>query len=292
MQRLKYSMIFIIILLSINIGFLNAGEIIYEAMPSNILGYNWPLHIYIPEGYQQDSRTEYPTLFLLHGSNGKETDFDRIFPLIDSLILTKQVPPLIAVTPATGTSWWVDGREKFETAFIKELIPYVSNKYHLVESRTARVVAGFSMGGYGALRYGLAYPEIFGGAILLSPAIYEKLPPAGSSARTSGVFGIPFSDSVWIARNFSTILPDYIQQEHRVSFFISAGDDDWNHEEGVEYNVEQQVVHLYGMLNKKYRNPAELRIVNGSHNWKLWRPLFYEGLLYISRVLPTFLVSE
>jgi len=152
----------------------------------------------------------------------------------------------------------VDGSNPWETAFIKELIPYVTRKYHLTDHRDGRCVAGFSMGGYGALRYGLRYPELFSSAILLSPAIYNGLPPKESSARSSGAFGNPFQAALWNDRNYPAILQDYLKQENQVFFFISAGDDDWNHPEGFHYNIEQQVVLLYGLLNKKNNNPAEL----------------------------------
>lgn len=271
---------------------LTAGEIRTEAVPSSVLGYDWPVRIYIPVGFEQETEKKYPALFLLHGSGGNETDWDRIFPVLDSLIASQQIPALVAVAPASGTSWWVDGFKYFELAFISDLIPYVSRKYHLCEERTVHIIAGFSMGGYGALRYGLTYPEIFGGSILLSPSIYDGLPPAGSSARNSGAFGLPFSAERWKVRNFTTIMPDYVRQAQPVCFFIGVGDDDWNHAEGIEYNIEQQAVRLYGLLNKKHHNPAELRIIDGGHDWDVWQPLFVEGLLYMIRTLPFFQITE
>ena len=45
------------------------------------------------------------------------------------------------------------------------------------------------MGGYGALRYSLAHPDLFGAAIVLSPAVYFPEPPSDSSTREFGAFG-------------------------------------------------------------------------------------------------------
>ena len=39
------------------------------------------------------------------------------------------------------------------------------------------------MGGYGALRFALKYPDMFAAAALLSPAIYDPVPPENSGAR-------------------------------------------------------------------------------------------------------------
>jgi S-formylglutathione hydrolase FrmB len=49
------------------------------------------------------------------------------------------------------------------------------------------VIGGESMGGFGALRFALKYPELFAAAALMSPAIYVPEPPPYFSAR-SGAF--------------------------------------------------------------------------------------------------------
>jgi S-formylglutathione hydrolase FrmB len=93
------------------------------------------------------------------------------------------------VMPDAGTSWFVDAREKMESAVIDDLIPEVERTLRVLKSRDGRLIGGLSMGGYGALRFALKYPESFAAAALLSPAIYDPLPPPNSSARTVGVFG-------------------------------------------------------------------------------------------------------
>lgn len=270
----------------------DGGEILTDTLFSSMPGEDWPVRVWLPDGYDADSENLWPVLFLLHGSGGDIHDWDFVFPLMDSLIREKIIAPFVAVSPASGTSWWVDGKKPFESAFIRELIPYVTEKFNLSHNRDFRCIAGFSMGGYGALRYGLMYPELFGSAILLSPAIYNSLPPKESSARSSGAFGNPFRSGVWKKRNYPAILPDYLKKGNPVFFFIGAGDDDWNHPEGFQYNVEQQAVLLYGIMNKKHKIPAELRIVNGGHNWKLWKPLLVEGLKQIPDHSPGFSVSQ
>lgn len=277
--RIKLNFIVVIILISTAA---KGGEIISLNIPSDVLQRDWPVHVFLSEGFrtlEQDAVR--PLLCLLHGSHGDEGDWDHIFPLLDSLVMSGDLPPLAAVAPASGTSWWVDGKEAFETAFIRELIPYMQTRYACTDSRDARVLAGFSMGGYGALRYALKYPGLFSSAILLSPALYKVLPPDGSSARSSGAFGSPFSDELWTRRNYPAVLEEYLQQDKKVFLFISAGDDDWHHKEGLRYDMEQQTVLLYGIMRKVHQNPAELRIVNGGHDWKLWLPLFIEGLSFL-----------
>jgi hypothetical protein len=78
--------------------------------------------------------------------------------------------------------------EKVETAFVLDLIPHIDATYRTLPTRSARAIAGYSMGGYAATRYPLAHPELFSAAIILSPAVYIPLPPSDSSARQFGLW--------------------------------------------------------------------------------------------------------
>ena len=255
-------------------------------LESSTLQRTWNCKIQLPDGYD-DTDTRYTTIYLLHGSGGDENDWDEGLDIVDSLIKAKAIPPFITVSPSSGTSWWVDGRERFESAVINELIPRIDADYRTISSREGRVVAGFSMGGYGALRYALLYSHLFDAAILLSPAIYAELLPGGSSARSSGAFGDPFNPQLWEASNYPSLLRIYREKKLPVSIYIACGDDDWNHEEGFRFNVEQQSTLLYGELRKNLASPAELRIMDGGHSWKVWKKAFTEGLHYVSDVMST-----
>lgn len=260
------------------------GTTTVEEFESETLGRSWAYSIYLPDGYE-GSNLEYPVIYLLHGSGGDETSWNEGIAVIDRLIEDGTIPPTIAVAPASGRSWWTDSIEPFETATVQDLIPEIDSSYRTVESREGRGIAGFSMGGYGALRYALVYPDVFGAAVLLSPALYDDQPPPDSSARSTGAFGDPFEPELWTERNYPATLESYAEGEHEVPVFIAVGDDDWNEPAGWEYNVEYQSVRLYERLNKETGSPAELRVVNGAHDWELWEPMFAEGLEYMFETL-------
>ena len=247
---------------------------------------DWKYKVYLPAGYHDNKEFKYPVVYLLHGSDGDEHDWDFIYPILDSLIVSKDIPPMISVSPSTGTSWWVNSESiPYESAFFQDLIPEIDNNFRTISKKEARGIVGFSMGGYGTLRYALGYPHYFGSAMILSAAIYDNLPPEGSSARTSGAFGIPFNEKTWNDRNYPSSLQYYLKNELQVPLFIATGDDDWNHEEGFEYNVEQQAVLLYGKLHKEGGSPAELRIINGGHTKDVWSRAFIEGIQYMFQYL-------
>jgi len=263
-----------------------SGSLFVKSFFSQQLSRDWNYKIYLPVGYEDNSILNYPVIFLLHGTEGDENSWDFIFPVIDSLISKNLVSPLLAVVPVTGTSWWVDtSSDDYESAFIQNLVPEIDTEYRTTSDRCGRGIAGYSMGGYGTLRYALVYPEYFGAAMILSAALYNDLPSQGSSARTSGAFGTPFDEDIWRSRNYTTLLDAYLENEIVVPLFIATGDDDWNHKEDYAYNVEQQAVFLYEKLNKEGGSPAELRIVDGGHTEKVWKKTFIEGLQYMFRYL-------
>lgn len=204
--------------------------------------------------------------------------------MLDTLIKAGKLPPAIAVAPSAAY-WWVDTVEPFEHAFMEDLIPFIDTTYRTISSRGGRAVAGFSMGGYGALRYALTYPDRFAAAILLSPALYNALPPPDSSARTTGAFGTPFDPALWSRLNYPEVVKSYITKGFEVPVFIAVGDDEWNEPVGWEYNVEYQAVLLFERLRKELGSAATLRITSGRHDWDLWAPLFGQGVTYIAQFI-------
>lgn len=259
--------------------------------------------VYLPTGYDADRKEGYPVLYLLHGSGGKVTDWDCFLELLDEMILAETIGPVLAVVPVTGNSYWVDSDEfgAYESAVIADLIPHIDGTYNTKATREGRLLSGFSMGGYGALRYALTYPELFGGAVLLSPFVQDGPPPITSGAVERGAFGKPFSLERWNELNYPKAIETYVQQEYQVPIYIFAGDDDWNHlsekedlpEDAWKYNMEFQAVKLYQALGRmniygadfpKWEevptSPVELRIANGGHSTSLWLKGFEEGLKY------------
>jgi enterochelin esterase-like enzyme len=254
-----------------------AGTVIKTKMSSKELNRTWNYTVFLPEGYDSSSK-KYPVIYLLHGNGDDENDWQNGYDILDSLINNKIIPPVIAVTPSGKRSWWVNTSERFESAAINELIPEIDSLYNTVSSRDGRMIAGYSMGGFGALRYGLVYPDLFRACAIFSPALYNEEPPEGSSARSTGAFGNPFDINLWNELNYPSSIKKYMKNNFEVFFYVGAGDDDWNHAEGKKYNVEYQTMILYQHLNKELKIPAELRIINGGHSWKVWKPLFIEAV--------------
>jgi S-formylglutathione hydrolase FrmB len=78
--------------------------------------------------------------------------------------------PLIVVMPDGGRGWYTDAREgyAYETALAVELPSFIERMFH---TALPWAVSGLSMGGYGALKFALKYPERFASAVSHSGAL-------------------------------------------------------------------------------------------------------------------------
>lgn len=264
------------------------SSLITDEINSAALGRVWKFKVYLPSDYGA-STLRYPVLYFLHSDNGDEDSCAEEFNIqvtLDSLIAAGTFPRCITVMPATGTSWWVDTIEPYETAFMTDLIPTIDAEYRTIAERDGRGLLGYKMGGYGVIRYALIHPQLFRAAALLNPEVYEGLPPTtGSSARTSGAFGERrFEQDTWFALNYPESIRLYLEQTLTTPVYITAGDDEPNHPSGYEYNVEQQSVILFGHLHKVAGSPSELRIVQG--NWAdLKIKMLQAGVQYLFQFL-------
>lgn len=253
------------------------GTVASASVQSQQLKRTWTYDVYLPEAYSNDA-LRFPVLYFLHGNGGRGSDWfvkGNLHRTLDRLIADGAIPPMIVVSPDAGKSWYVDSAEKMESAVLEDLIPEIQRRFRTIESREGRLLAGHSMGGYGALRFALGHPDLFAAAALMSPAIYADEPASNSTAHTVGVFGAPdFDPAAWKARAYPAQWDAYLARKQPVPLFISSGDDDTA--------ILAESVRLFSKLTAA-RQPAELRVVDGAHVWPAWAGISPEALTYISR---------
>ena len=272
----RLSRLIVLACLALTVSSALASTIVTREFASPALNRQWAYVLYLPSGYET-SKLRYPVLYLLHGNAQRANDWvtlGHIQETADKLIEGGEMPPAIIVMPEAGTTWYVDRKEKMETAFFQDLVPQVESSLRTLTSRDGRVIAGLSMGGYGALRFSFEYPEKFAAAALLSPAIYDPEPPANSGARTVGVFGSPdFDAAIWKSLNYPTLWQAYLAKKQPVPMYINSGDDD-------QFFIEADATKFYSLLRQNHL-PAELRIVDGSHAWPVWSSTIGDAMRYI-----------
>jgi enterochelin esterase-like enzyme len=274
-----------LLLIAINIVFattLYAGEIARDSLRSDVLGHEIPFTIYLPDNYQS-TIDNLPVVYLLHGANQNEYSWIEnggVKETLDGLISRDRLRPTIVVMPTVGPdSWWVDGNaEKAETALIKELFPYIEKKYKAISDRKGRAIAGISMGGYGALNLSLRFPTQFCAAGIISPAIYDPLPPETSSARKSPQFFTHnvFNPESWMALNYPANLQGYTQSNVRVPVWIVSGGND-------HFGIALIAAQLHSRIMKIQPEQVEFRVIEGGHDWMTFRDALPDTLQYINK---------
>lgn len=130
---------------------------------SKVVNTTLPYNVILPTDYDTSKTTRYPVLYLLHGLMGHYNDWMARTNIADYAAGYR----IIIVMPEGNDSWYINA---YETYILQELIPDVQQRYRTIEARYARAIAGLSMGGYGAIKFGLKSPATFVFAASMSGA--------------------------------------------------------------------------------------------------------------------------
>ncbi len=142
--------------------------------------------VYLPPSYQSNPDSRYPVLYLLHGFTdtdsqwfGWEKHWINLQDVIEQSIAEGLSKEMIVVMPnaynrfkgsmyassATVGDW--------ETFVAKELVSHIDANYRTLAKQESRGLAGHSMGGYGTMRLGMKYPDVFSAIYALSPCCMD-----------------------------------------------------------------------------------------------------------------------
>ena len=131
---------------------------------SKAMGVEVGYHIYLPPSYESSSE-RFPVLYWLHGAGSDENAGLPIVEMFDKAIEAGQMMPDIMVIPNGGKRSeyrdWEPQKVLPETFIIRELIPYIDANYRTIKDRRGRWIEGMSMGGNGALKFALKFPDLF-----------------------------------------------------------------------------------------------------------------------------------
>jgi S-formylglutathione hydrolase FrmB len=133
---------------------------------SHALGWRDRYLVYLPPGYHASTSRRYPVLYLLHGDNEPASSFLRLGlqPTLDRLIRSHAIAPLIAVM-LQGNGLTNNWRNTYGAAgptgpqynaYIGEVQRLTDRVLRTIPSRASRAIAGYSMGGFGAMNVALS----------------------------------------------------------------------------------------------------------------------------------------
>jgi S-formylglutathione hydrolase FrmB len=237
-----------------------------------------PVLVSTPPSYAAEPGRRYPVLYFLHDGGGDEAVLFRrgVIEALDAAMRAGEIPEMIVVCPRGVGSWWVDavdGRRRTATFLSADLVPFVDGAYRTRAERGSRLAAGVSMGGYGALRWALARPDLFIAAGGLSPAIQQLCHPSVAAMpffirpSLEAVFGADPVANVLRQNDLYQILLDDASLAGRAPFLlVRCGTED-------KYRLSEIAVY-FDRFASALALPHEVRLEPGVHDWPYWRRVF------------------
>ena len=162
------------------------GKVSYTWYTSNAVGFDRPVCIYTPPGYDPASDKKYPVLYLIHGmTDTYETWFKvgKVNNILDNLIAKGLAEPMIVVMPYANPypEMMLRGLAKMYNPmdtkltteeFTESVVPFIEANYKVLTDADNRAIAGFSLGGRQTLACGLGNPDMFHYVCAFAPAIF------------------------------------------------------------------------------------------------------------------------
>lgn len=200
----------LLILISVCVEHAHAqSRIDCNALQSRILKETIHYCVMVPSGYDaaiaKRPARQYPVLYFLHGLGDNEQTLFKSggWNLVEDLQQQHKLGDFLIVAPEGQATFYInsaDGRVRYSDFFLTEFIPYIEGRYSIQRRREARGITGVSMGGYGALRFAFARPELFGSVSAQSAALMPD--PVGGTGKQLGrmlgdVFGNPIDRVHW-----------------------------------------------------------------------------------------------
>lgn len=147
--------------------------------------------VYLPKAYSTEKRRRFPVIYLLHGFTDSDEKWFRTPTHWIQLpkVLDQAGGDFIVVMPNAlnafqgsmySSSVTIGDWEMFVA---KELVAVIDARYRTIANAKSRGLAGHSMGGYGSMRLGMKFPDVFSAVYLLSPCCMSA--PAGGPVRPS-----------------------------------------------------------------------------------------------------------
>ncbi len=228
---------------------------------SNALGQQAQVNVILPDNINAG---EYKTLWLLHGLSDNHTIWLRR----TKIELYAAEHRLAVVMPNVDRSWYTNspsGRNYF--TYITEELPAICRSYfkNMSDKREDNIIAGLSMGGYGAIKAALTFPERYAYCAALSGAfdIVERGKGAGLTEWKS-VFDYNMENS------------DVLSGSHHDVFALAKR----NKEAGLKFpklflwcGTEDSLLSINREFDELLSNLEVEHTYNeseGDHSWKWW----------------------
>ncbi len=238
-----------------------------------------PLYIILPDPGKvgEVPIQQRKVLYLLHGLSDNGSAWLR-YTNIEALAYEKG---LVVVMPSFGRSFYADlpNGQNYFTYLTQELPKYLKDVFGLDPKREDTLIAGNSMGGYGAFKAALRFPEKYAAAASLSGVLSIEILKIHPDDQRKEEFKTIFGDleqlkgtrhdpMVWL--NKAAENPQNLPR-----LYVACGKED----------DLLPVNRVFQSATKKLRLPVEYKFEDGRHDWLFWQK-------HIQRFLDMVIESE
>ena len=137
---------------------------------------NRKVSVYLPPEYENSTK-RFPVVYYLHGFMDTDSISNNMKMILDRAINQQKIRPFILVIASHHTLY--EGSFYTNSALTgnwadftaKELVEHVDKNFRTLATRDSRGIGGHSMGGYGAIKMGMLFPEVFCSVYALSPGL-------------------------------------------------------------------------------------------------------------------------
>jgi len=224
------------------------GGFVHDSIYSNSCHHQIGYCVVLPKSYfkPENAGTKWPIIYFLHGYTGYETADVWNSQYYFKKAAVDSFPEVIMVFPNGMNEWYTDnadGKMAIETHIIKELLPFIDKTYRTKSG--CKGIVGFSMGGYGAVKYYLKYPDLFNYAVSIDGSLYNPQSPMRD------YYKLVFETNENYARNSVFTLLDECLKKHtgiegRLKIMILEGEhNNRKNQNFSEYLTEKKLQHLY-----------------------------------------------
>lgn len=247
---------------------------------SDALGCAVSVNVILPEnaktliGMQTGAGETYKTLYLLHGLSDDHTIWERR----TSIERYATERGIAVVMPNGGRSWYTDmanGAKYF--TFITRELPSVCRGFFrgMSDKREDNFIGGLSMGGYGAVKAALSYPECYGGCICLSGALDIATFKHHSVQEWRAIFGYDLAGAEELRGSMHDV---YTLAEENArkglkfpKMYMWCGDDDYLLDNSIRFDA------LLTSLGVEHKYEQS----EGNHSWHWWDMHIQDGLDHV-----------
>lgn len=259
-------------------------------LDSRLMNRKMPYRVILPRDYNENRSEKYPVLYLLHGLTGHFDDWWKNSKISEYVSNYNY----IVVMPEGENGWYSDSAtvpgNKYESYIVNELIPEIDNNLRTLPNRENRVIAGLSMGGYGSLKFGLKYPQMFGlvgsfsGVIGAASLTKKEMGNSGILSNTiMTAFGKKSSQTRKANDIFKMMKTISLKNKNSLPFFyVDCGTED--------FLITSNRLFSTMLFEKKI--PHEFRQFPGNHDWKIFDEQVTEFLKLSKKHIKTLKVKK